>query len=54
VVAIVFKSRRIHKVLMDGGSGINVLYVSTLDEMGISWSTLRPSMAPFNGVIPGN
>jgi hypothetical protein len=53
VVAPLFKSRRIHKVLMDGGSGINVLYASTLDEMGIPRSALRPSMAPFHGVVPG-
>jgi hypothetical protein len=38
---------------MDGGSGINVLYASTLDEMGIPWSALRASMAPFHGVVPG-
>jgi hypothetical protein len=53
VVAPLFKSRRIHKVLMDGGSGINVLYASTLDEMGIPRSALRPSTVPFHGVIPG-
>jgi hypothetical protein len=53
VVAPLFKSRRIHKVLMDGGSGINVLYASTLDEMGISRSALRPSTAPFHRVVPG-
>jgi hypothetical protein len=35
VVAPLFKSKRIHKVLMDGGSGINVLYAYTLDDMGI-------------------
>jgi hypothetical protein len=35
VVAPLFKSKRIHKVLMDGGSGINVLYVSMLDDMSI-------------------
>jgi hypothetical protein len=38
---------------MDGGSGINVLYASTLDEMGIRRSALRPSTAPFHWVIPG-
>jgi hypothetical protein len=38
---------------MDGGSGINVLYASTLDEMGIPRSALRPSIAPFHGVVPG-
>jgi hypothetical protein len=53
VVALLFKSRRIHKVLMDGGSGINVLYASTLDEMGIPRSVLRPSTAPFHWVVPG-
>jgi hypothetical protein len=30
-----------------------VLYASTLDDMGIPRSALRPSMAPFHGVIPG-
>jgi hypothetical protein len=35
VVAPLFKSKRIHKVLMDGGSGNNMLYASTLDDMGI-------------------
>jgi hypothetical protein len=53
VIATLFKSRRIHKVLMDGGSGINVLYASTLNEMSIPRSALRPSMAPFHGVVPG-
>jgi hypothetical protein len=38
---------------MDGGSRINVLYASTLDEMGIPRSALRPSTAPFHGIVPG-
>jgi hypothetical protein len=37
---------------MDGGSGINVLYASMLDEMGIPHSALRPSTASFHGVVP--
>jgi hypothetical protein len=53
VVSPMFKSRRFHKVLMDGGSGVNVLYVSTLDKMGIPRSALRPSTVPFHGVVPG-
>jgi hypothetical protein len=53
VVAPLFKSRRIHKVLMDGGRGINMLYALTLDEMGIPRSALRSLTAPFHGVIPG-
>jgi hypothetical protein len=35
VVVPLFKSKQIHKVLMDGESGINVLYASALDDMGI-------------------
>jgi hypothetical protein len=53
MVAPLFKSKRIHKVLMNGGSGINVLYASTLDDIGIPRSQLRPSTAPFHGVVLG-
>jgi hypothetical protein len=35
---------------MGGGSGVNV--PSTLGEMGIPQSALRPSTAPFHGVVP--
>jgi len=44
---------RLTKVLMDGGSGLNILYSSTLDKMGIPRSNLRPSKAPFYGIVPG-
>jgi hypothetical protein len=53
VVAPLFKSKRIHKVLMDGGRGINVLYASMLDDMGILRSQLRPSTASFHEAISG-
>ena len=38
---------------MDGGSGLNILYVDTLDAMRIPRSELRPVSSPFHGVIPG-
>jgi hypothetical protein len=50
LVAPLFKFKRVHKVLMDGGSGINVLYASTLDDIGIPRSQLRLSTAPFHRV----
>jgi hypothetical protein len=53
VVAPLFKSKRVHKVLMDGESGINMLYVSTHDDMSISRSQLRSSIALFHGVVLG-
>jgi hypothetical protein len=51
-VAPLFRPKRIHKVLMDGGRWINVLYVLTLDDISISRSKLRPSTTPFHGVVP--
>ncbi|XP_066354874.1 uncharacterized protein [Miscanthus floridulus] len=37
---------------MDGGSGLYIMYAETLDATGISRSQLRPSRAPFHGIIP--
>ena len=41
------------KVLMDGGSGLNIMYAETLDAMGIDRSHVRPTEAPFQGIVPG-
>ncbi|XP_066358342.1 uncharacterized protein [Miscanthus floridulus] len=41
------------KVLMDGGSGLNIMYVETLDSMGIDRSLIRPTRVPFHGIVPG-
>ena len=38
------------KVLMDGGSGLNIMYAKTLDAMGIDRSRIRPTEAPFHGI----
>ena len=40
------------KVLMDGGSSLNIIYVKTLDAMGIDRSCIRPTGAPFHGIVP--
>jgi len=40
------------KVLMDGGSGLNILYAETLALTGISKSRLRNDASPFHGVVP--
>ena len=37
---------------MDGGSGLNILYLDTLDAMRIPRSELRSVSSPFHGVIP--
>jgi len=35
MVSPIVGTTRLTKVLMDGGSGLNILYASTLDRMGI-------------------
>jgi hypothetical protein len=44
---------RLSKVLMDGGSSLNILYAHTLRLLGIRLHQLRPSTTPFHGVAPG-
>jgi hypothetical protein len=36
---------------MDGGSGLNIVYMSTFDSMGIQRSQLRPSSTLFHEVV---
>jgi hypothetical protein len=43
------------RVLIDGGSDLNLLFMSILKKMGLDISKmLTPSKAPFYGIIPGN
>jgi hypothetical protein len=46
---------RLTKVLIDGGSGLNLIFASTLRKMGLDFKDmLVPSKFPFYGIIPGN
>ena len=40
-------------VLMDGGSGLNLLYQDTIRNMGIDPTKIRHSKTSFQGVTPG-
>jgi hypothetical protein len=53
VVDPVIGNARFSKVLMDGGSSLNILYAHTLRLLGIGLDQLRPSTTPFHGVAPG-
>ena len=53
MVSPIMGTTRLTKVLMDGGSGLNILYTNTLDKKGIPWSILCPSKAPFYRIMPG-
>ena len=49
----IISTKRLTKVLMDGGSGLNIMYAKMLDAMGIDRSCIRPTGAPFHGIMPG-
>jgi hypothetical protein len=53
VVDPIIGTKRLCKVLMDGGSGLNLLYVHALDALGIPRARLQPSSEPIHGVVPG-
>jgi hypothetical protein len=53
VVDPVIGNARLTKVLMDGGSSLNIIYVETLGLLGIDLSTIRAGAAPFHGIVPG-
>jgi hypothetical protein len=53
VVDPVIGNARFSKVLMDGGSSLNILYAHTLRLLGIRLDRLRPSTTLFHGVAPG-
>src|SRR6185503_17725297 len=44
---------RLSKVLMDGGSSLNILYIDTLDAMEILRACLWVSPFPFYIIVPG-
>ena len=53
VVDPIIVNARLSKVLMDGGSSLNIFYLETLDPLGINRAQLQPSAGGFHGVIPG-
>jgi hypothetical protein len=46
---------KLNKVLIDGGSGLNVLFTKTLKKMKLDIThMLTKSNTPFYGIVPGN
>jgi hypothetical protein len=53
VVDPVVGNVRLTKVLMDGGSSLNIIYADTLGLLQIDLSSIRAGAVPFHGIIPG-
>jgi hypothetical protein len=45
---------RFSRVLIDGGSSINLLYWSSMEKLGILLAQLEPSRLTFHGIVPGH
>jgi hypothetical protein len=55
VLKSVVAGSRLNKVLIDGGSGLNVLFTKTLKKMKLDIThMLTKSTMPFYGIVPGN
>jgi hypothetical protein len=55
VPKLVVAGSRLNKVLIDGGSGLNVLFTKTLKNMKLDIThMLTKSKSPFYGIVPGN
>ena len=53
VLAAMMKGVKFNKVLIDGGSSLDLIFTKTLMELGLSVSDLQPSSSPFHGIVPG-
>jgi hypothetical protein len=53
VVDPIIDKKRLSKVLMDGGSGLNIIYAETLNAMGLDRACIWPTGAPFHSIVPG-
>jgi hypothetical protein len=55
VLKPVVAGSRLNKVLIDGGSGLNILFTKTLKKMKLDIThMLTKSTSPFYGIVPGN
>jgi hypothetical protein len=55
VLDLVVAEVRLTRVLIDGGSGLNLIFTITLRKMGLDlMDMLVPSQSPFYGIVPGN
>jgi hypothetical protein len=52
IVSPIIKDVKLNRVLVDGGSSLNIMFLKTFDQMGLSRALLHPSWTPFHGIVP--
>ena len=53
MVDLIIGTKWLTKVLMDGHSGLNIMYAETLNAMGIDRSCIWLTGVPFHGIVSG-
>ena len=44
---------RFSRVLIDGGSSINIMYRDTMEKLNVKTKQLMPTRTMFHGIVPG-
>jgi hypothetical protein len=52
-VSPIVKDVKLNRVLIDGGRSLNIMFLKTFNQMGLSRSLLHPSWTPFHDIVPG-
>jgi hypothetical protein len=53
IVSPIVMDVKLNRVHVDGGSSLNILFLKTFDQIGLSRTMLHPSRAPFHDIVPG-
>jgi hypothetical protein len=53
IVSPIVKDVKLNRVFVDRGSSLNIMFLKTFNQMGLSRSILCPSRALFHGIVPG-
>jgi hypothetical protein len=54
VVEPTINNCKVSRVLMDGGSSLNILFTSALDAMQVPRSAIKPVSQAFHDILPGS
>jgi hypothetical protein len=52
IVNPIAKDVKLSRVLINGASSLNILFLKMFEQMRLSRSPLRPSQAPFHDIVP--